>query len=84
MATIVDVIFELLVAALAASRAGLLTLAQVKEILDRYPEPTPENIAAARREILDAAGFGSAVDDARVRALLQELGVDPETLRITG
>jgi len=65
-------------------REGVLTYVQVQGILQKYAslEPTPANIELARVELLNAAKLTHAVDDPRIRAMLEAEGIDPETLRI--
>ncbi len=65
-------------------KEGTLGFLEVKNILSKYEgkEATPQNIAAAKKELLEAARLTHAVDDPRIRQLLQDAGVDPEDLRV--
>jgi len=77
-------IISLVTAGIALVKMGLLSFVEVKAVLDKYQalEATPANIEAARQELLTAAHIPQAVDDPAIRAELQKLGIDPETLRI--
>ncbi|MBI4571796.1 MAG: hypothetical protein HY713_00730 [candidate division NC10 bacterium] len=77
-------IVELVTLGIGLVKSGLLAYAEVKGVLAKYKEKeaTAENIEAARQELLAAAKIPQAVDDPQIRTLLEEIGVDPETLRI--
>jgi len=77
-------IMELVTLGIGLVKTGLLSYLEVKGVLAKYQDKaaTPENVEAARQELLAAAKIPQAVDDPKIRALLEEIGVDPETLRI--
>ena len=77
-------IMELVTLGIGLVKTGLLSYLEVKGVLAKYQDKaaTPENVEAARQELLAAAKIPQAVDDPQIRKLLEEIGVDPETLRI--
>lgn len=77
-------IVSLVSAIMALVRTGILSYVEVREVLKKYETlpATPENIEALRLELLASAEMTQAVDDPRIRAILEADGIDPESLRI--
>lgn len=77
-------IVSLVSAIMALVRTGILSYVEVREVLKKYETlpATPENIEALRLELLASAEMTHAVDDPRIRAILEADGIDPEVLRI--
>lgn len=78
-------IFELVTLGIGLVKAGLLSYIEVKGTLAKYAslEATPANVEQARLDLLAAAKLPQAVDDPAIRKLLVDIGIDPESLRIT-
>lgn len=64
-------------------QTGLVSLAQLKVALGAFgekwatQEATPENIEAARLELLAFSGYPNALDDPYIRERLAEIGIEP-------
>jgi hypothetical protein len=69
---------------MAIVRSGAMTYIEVTGMMKKYEAlpATLENIETMRQELLTAAKMTSALDDPRVRALLEADGIDPDSLRI--
>jgi hypothetical protein len=78
-------ILSLVSAIMALVRTGATTYIEIRAQMEKYETlpATPENIEALRQELLSSAKMTSALDDPRIRALLEADGIDPETLRIS-
>lgn len=61
----------------------MLSREEVKGVFARYEgmDITPDLIKAIRNELLDKAKLKDPLGDPEIRALLEEGGTDPETLR---